>query len=81
MSWKDSKDAGNNAYTAGETKESISHYSAALQADDVPQTDRGVILCNRAQAYLKIGDNANAIEDCTACLTFSADNVKALFRR
>lgn len=81
MGWKESKDAGNKAYTAGDTNEAIAQYTAALQADDVPQTDRATILCNRAQAYLKIGDNSNAIEDCTACLTFSPDNVKALFRR
>jgi tetratricopeptide (TPR) repeat protein len=33
------------------------------------------------QCYLKLGDNAKAAADCTACLTLTPDNAKALYRR
>lgn len=79
--WKAAKDAGNAAYQGGNTKEAVAQYTVALQADEVPSTDRATLLANRAAAYLKIGDHQNAIEDCTACLTHAPDNTKALFRR
>ena len=79
--WREHKAAGNDAYTAGRTPEAIAAYTSALQAADLPTTDRATILCNRAQCYLKLDENARAVEDCTACLTLAPDNVKALFRR
>lgn len=55
-------------------------YTAAL-GGDLPAEDRAVILCNRAQVQLRLGKNAEAVEDCTACLTLAPNNVKAMFRR
>ena len=80
-SWQDAKAAGNAAYTAGRTADAVAQYTAALQAPELPPADRATILCNRAQCFLKLADNQRAAEDCTACLTLSPDNVKALFRR
>lgn len=40
-----------------------------------------MVLCNRAQVHLKKKQYAEAVEDCTACLTLSPNNVKAMFRR
>lgn len=79
--WQDHKQQGNALYTAGKTAEAVDAYTKALQCDDLPPPDRATILCNRAQCFLKLNDNAKAAEDCTACLTLSPDNVKALFRR
>ena len=79
--WGAHKASGNAAYTAGRTQEAADHYTRALQCAEVPTVDRATLLCNRAQAYLKLGRNEAAVEDCTACLTLSPENVKALFRR
>lgn len=79
--WQEYKAEGNSSYTAGKTQEAVDFYTKSLQCADLPATDRATILCNRAQCYLKLSDNAKAAEDCTACLTLSPDNVKALFRR
>ncbi len=38
-------------------------------------------LVHLSQCYLKLGENAKAAEDCTACLTLTPDNTKALYRR
>ena len=81
ISWQEHKQQGNASYTAGKTAEAVDFYTKALQSADLPSADRATILCNRAQCYLKLNDNAKAAEDCTACLTLSPDNVKALFRR
>jgi hypothetical protein len=81
MGWAAAKEAGNAAYTKGDTAQALASYSEALQDEEVPVTERAILLSNRAQCFLKLGDNASAIEDCTACLTHSPDHVKALFRR
>ena len=78
--WQELKAAGNAAYSGGDLDEAIAKYTAALQTD-VGAADRGTLLCNRAQCYLKQDKFTNAIEDCTACLAVAPDNVKALFRR
>jgi len=81
MGWAAAKEAGNAAYTKGDTAQALASYSEALQDEEVPVTERAILLSNRAQCFLKLDDNASAIEDCTACLTHSPDHVKALFRR
>ena len=78
--WKELKAEGNAAYAAGDLGVAVEKYTAALQTD-ISTADRATVLCNRAQCYLKQDQFSNAIEDCTACLTSSPDNVKALFRR
>lgn len=78
--WKELKAEGNAAYSSGDLGLAVEKYTAALQTD-ISAADRATVLCNRAQCYLKQDQFSNAIEDCTACLTVSADNVKALFRR
>lgn len=80
-SWLEHKSRGNAAYASGDTAAAIDAYSAALRSGDLPATDRATILCNRAQCYLKLNENAKAVEDCTASLTLAPDSVKALFRR
>ena len=79
--WGEHRIAGNAAYTAGDTPTAVDAYTAALRCEDLPAADRATILCNRAQCFLKLNLNAKAVEDCTASLTLSPGNVKALFRR
>lgn len=79
--WQTYKALGNVDYSAGKLESAVGFYSKALESMDVPSSDRSTILGNRAQAYLKLGKNAEAVEDCTAALTITPDNVKSLFRR
>lgn len=80
-SWQTYKGAGNDAFRASQLQTAIEQYTLALKEDDVPQAERATILANRAQCYLKLGENGPAVDDCTACLTLSPGNLKALFRR
>lgn len=80
VGWEKLKAEGNAAYTSGNIQGAIEKYTAALQ-EEVPNDERAVILCNRAQCYLRLGQNSSVIEDCTACLTLQPSNIKALFRR
>ncbi|KAJ7733560.1 hypothetical protein DFH07DRAFT_967957 [Mycena maculata] len=71
------KEKGNAAFKVGDYPTAIGHYSVAIHHD---RTDATFPL-NRAAAYLKLGKNEDAERDCTAVLTLSKNNVKALFRR
>ncbi len=79
--WQTRKKDGNDAFAAGKFRDAVTAYTDALKDDSLPSADRATILCNRAQCYLKLNENAPAVDDCTACLTLSPNNVKALFRR
>eukprot|EP01138_Halocafeteria_seosinensis_P003213 gb/GECG01003287.1/.p1 GENE.gb/GECG01003287.1/~~gb/GECG01003287.1/.p1 ORF type:complete len:281 (+),score=61.85 gb/GECG01003287.1/:1-843(+) len=81
--WLQKKEEGNAAYRDGEVDSAIDLYTQALSlaethADD---KDRGLLLCNRAQCFIRKGEYESTVEDCTTCLTLSKNNVKALFRR
>ena len=52
-----------------------------MACEDLGAKDRSIILCNRAQAYLRQKAYADAVSDCTACLTLTPGTVKALYRR
>ncbi len=80
-SWANLKEQGNEAYKVSKIEEAVEFYTKALALTDVPAGDRATILCNRAQCFLKLNKNTEAVEDCTASLTHAPDNVKALFRR
>jgi hypothetical protein len=80
-SWQERKAQGNSAYASGKTEEACSHWTACLQDTALPAADRATLLCNRAQAYLKLGKNEAAVEDCTSCLSHQPGMVKAHFRR
>ena len=82
--WQALKLAGNDAYAAGRVEESLAAYSSALAftgEPPLPALERATLLCNRAQAQLRLGAPAAAADDCTACLTITPSNYKALFRR
>ncbi|KAI9511085.1 hypothetical protein F5148DRAFT_1281149 [Russula earlei] len=72
-----SKEKGNAAFKAGDYAAAVGHYTAAALADPSDPT----FFLNRAAAYLKLSKNEDAERDCTAVLSLSNKNVKALFRR
>ena len=79
--WLALKSAGNSAYSAGSMHDAIDLYGRALLDESIPTADRALVLSNRAQCFLRLGDNNAAVADCTACLTIQPQNQKALFRR
>lgn len=82
--WQALKLAGNDAYAAGRVEESLAAYTSALSFSGeppLPALERATLLCNRAQVQLRLGAHEAAADDCTACLTITPSNYKALFRR
>jgi len=79
--WQKEKKIGNEAFSAGRMNDAITAYTNALKDDSLTSSDRGTLLCNRAQCYINLNDFSLALEDCTACLTLTPSNVKALYRR
>ncbi len=79
--WQTEKKAGNEAFSSGRMNDAVIAYTKALNDDSLPSNDRATILNNRAQCYLNLNDFTLALEDCTACLTLTPGNVKALYRR
>lgn len=78
--WTAQKQQGNTFYGEKKYEEAIDAYSKALNCDIEP-SDRATLLCNRAQCYLMLNKFAEAIEDCTSCLTSDPQNLKGFFRR
>jgi len=79
--------AGNNKFKEQDFKGAVAKYGKALRyLDDADDMDESVIkarvacFSNRAACYLKLGDNANAADDCANALHDDATNTKALFR-
>jgi hypothetical protein len=82
--WEQSKRDGNTSFGTGDFAAAVEHYTSSLQSSLPTPQERAVLLNNRAMAYLKLGRNELAVEDCTASLIQSTDvdtNIKALFRR
>ena len=75
------KQAGNNAYNAGNYKDAESHYSTALshKVDDMPM--KAVLHCNRSAALIKLGKFIDAIADCTKAITLDRSYNRAYQRR
>lgn len=82
--WEQAKRDGNTAFGTGDFASAVDNYTASLKSSLPTPQERAVLLNNRAMAYLKLGRNELAVEDCTASLIQSTDvetNIKALFRR
>ena len=79
--WQELKKSGNEEYAGGRTEAALAAYTAALTHESLPALERATLLCNRAQAALKLGQFAAAADDCTACLAIQPASFKALFRR
>ncbi len=75
------KQAGNNAYNAGNYRDAQSHYSTALsyKIEDMPM--KAVLHCNRSAALLKLGKPIDAIADCTKAIALDRSYNRAYQRR
>lgn len=68
---------GNDAFRAADFPQAAALYTLALNED----ASNTVILANRAQCWLKLGDHAKALEDAEACIAVDPSNTKAHFRK
>lgn len=77
------KSKGNAGFKAGNFKEAVKLYTAALETGGAGVTKKwqAVVLSNRAMTQLKLGAYAEAEDDCTKALKLDAKNVKAFLRR
>ncbi|XP_030373761.1 protein unc-45 homolog B [Scaptodrosophila lebanonensis] len=74
------KDKGNEAFKASQWAEAAKCYSTAIKLGE-KHKDLPVFYKNRAAAYLKLEQYANAVDDCTESLRLAPNDPKALFRR
>lgn len=75
------KEAGNDAFKAGDYAAAVSRYTAALALAGERDAIRSTLHVNRATAYARQGQHEPAIADCTDALSLDVKNVKAIFRR
>ncbi|PSC68655.1 Tetratricopeptide repeat 1 [Micractinium conductrix] len=76
------KKAGNEAYAGERWEEALDKYAAALEAaPEAAAAQRSVYHCNRAAAHLKLGQWAEAAQECSAALELQEGYTKALLRR
>ncbi|KAG9393726.1 TPR repeat [Carpediemonas membranifera] len=67
---------GNAQFKKGDYMDAIISYTGAIQCDPESQD----ALTNRAFAFIKVGMNEQAVEDCETALKLNPTNVKALYR-
>ena len=77
---RQSKDAGNAAYSSGQFERAITAYTAGLEAD-VEGCLAPTLLGNRSQACMKIGELANALRDCDTAVAIDGTAIKMRLRR
>lgn len=77
------KEAGNNFFKEGKWKEAMAEYTAGLEesGDSLPRDQRGVLLSNRSQCWLKLCDYQRSFDDANECLKLMPEHTKSLFRR
>jgi len=78
------KDAGNEAFKAGDYDAAVSKYSEAAEYVEAVGSAEALYvaaLSNCAMAYLKMGDWAGAVQKATKVIEKEPANVKALYRR
>lgn len=81
MDWMELKKIGNQHYNSHDFHDSISAYSEALDKCKQDESQRSILLKNRAAAYLKTENFKLALADCNAALKLSPGDIKALYRR
>ena len=74
------KEAGNDAFKAGDYEEALSKYTRAMEITD-KEADRSLLLKNRAAVNLKTENFQAVVDDCTAALEITPQDPKALYRR
>ncbi|XP_034021859.1 mitochondrial import receptor subunit TOM34 isoform X2 [Thalassophryne amazonica] len=85
QSWMQLKQAGNDYFKAGQYSEATALYSQAIKelekSGKKNTDDLGILHSNRAASYLKEGNCAECVKDCTTSLELVPFNVKSLLRR
>ena len=74
------KEAGNDAFKAGDYEEALSKYTRAMEITD-KEADKSLLLKNRAAVNLKTENFQAVVDDCTAALEITPQDPKALYRR
>ncbi|EPY33557.1 DnaJ like protein subfamily C member 7 [Angomonas deanei] len=77
----DAKQKGNNNFSSKRFKESVEHYTAAINMAPNNLSILRILYCNRAAAYKEIGSYREGVEDCTRAIEIAPDFFKAYARR
>lgn len=75
------KTAGNEAFQSGRHTEAVEHYTAALSCTVESRPFAAVCFCNRAAAYMAMGQIVDAIADCSLAIALDGNYMKAISRR
>ncbi|KAF3332871.1 DnaJ subfamily C member 7 [Carex littledalei] len=75
------KDAGNEAFHAGQYTEAVEHYSAAIACSKESCFFTAVCLCNCAATYQALGQIVDAIADCSLAIALDPTYTKVFSRR
>ncbi|XP_061185926.1 sperm-associated antigen 1-like [Saccostrea echinata] len=79
------REEGNQLFREGQYGDAIQKYTEALKRLQKEKTDqivnKSLIHSNRAACYLKTGDCATAVKDCTSSLELVPHSIKPLLRR
>jgi len=76
-----SKEEANTLFKEGKMSPAYDAYTAALSLDPTNNHFNTIIYRNRAAAALKLRRYDQAIDDCTKCIEFNAEDLKAYQRR
>eukprot|EP00929_Paragymnodinium_shiwhaense_P108696 TRINITY_DN75020_c0_g1_i1.p1 TRINITY_DN75020_c0_g1~~TRINITY_DN75020_c0_g1_i1.p1 ORF type:complete len:969 (-),score=247.08 TRINITY_DN75020_c0_g1_i1:100-3006(-) len=78
------KEAGNNYFKDKQWKSAIEEYDKGLALEshgELPTDQKGLLLSNRSQCWLNLGEWQRASEDADGCLKLLPEHTKSLFRR
>ncbi|XP_046880994.1 mitochondrial import receptor subunit TOM34 [Hypomesus transpacificus] len=85
QSWTDLKQAGNECFKTGQYGEAAALYSQAIKEVEKSgkknSDDLSILYSNRAASYLKDGNCADCVKDCTVSLELVPFGIKPLLRR
>ena len=77
LQWKQWKQKGNSAFSAGKYKAAVQMYSKAINLNPKNATNYS----NRSAAYLKAGDFEKALADASKCISLKPDDHKGYGRK
>lgn len=75
------KEQANRLYNSGSFRQAVILYDQCLLHPEADDSLRCLLHSNKAQAYLKMGNFKNALNESTKALNINPTDVKALFRR